>query len=255
MTIPMTVVDTIIRALAPALPDKVAAAHHTDLLSMISYGTDPRTGRFVVGMGSLPGGGWGAKHDSDGMNVVVCINDGDTHNRPVEAVEARYPLIIEEYSLLQDSGGAGRYRGGLGLSIRLRSLVEGRWNLNQARRRTQLPWGLWGGKDGGRPDNLIQRPGDEELTSIDAAHVQAPAGTIVVMHSAGGGGWGDPLERDPALVLADVLEGVVSEEAARRDYGVVLDAPGTAVDEAATRALRGATGDDRLRSEQEGGIR
>jgi N-methylhydantoinase B len=250
-----TVVDTVFRALAPAIPDQVAAGHFGYLgIPVVFFGVDPATGKRFVSQ-SIEGGGWGGRPFEDGPSASVSICQGDVRNGPIENMELKVPLVVEERALRTDSGGAGRYRGGLGVSIRLRSLVEGRWNLNQARRRTQLPWGLWGGKDGGRPDNLIQRPGDEELTSIDAAHVQAPAGTIVVMHSAGGGGWGDPLERDPALVLADVLEGVVSAVAARRDYGVVLDAAGTAVDEAATRALRGATGDDRLRSEQEGGIR
>src|SRR5207237_740021 len=83
-------------------------------LSVMGYGTDPRTGRFVVGLGSLPGGGYGAKYNSDGMNAVVCINDGDTHNAPAEAAEAKYPMLVEEYALRQNSGGAGRFRGGLG---------------------------------------------------------------------------------------------------------------------------------------------
>src|SRR5262245_15369997 len=108
MTIPMTVVDTIFRTMAPAMPDKVMAGHHADLLLCPGYGTDPRTGRFAwVGTGN-PGGGYGAKYDSDGMSGVVCINDGDTHNRPVEATEIRSPVVVEEYGLRQDSGGAGR---------------------------------------------------------------------------------------------------------------------------------------------------
>src|SRR4051812_13549730 len=146
MTIPMTVVDTIIRALAPALPDRVAAAHHTDLLSVIAYGADPRSGRFVVGMGSLPGGGWGAKHDADGMNAVVCINDGDTHNAPVEAVESKFPYVVEEYALRQDSGGAGQFRGGLGVHKTVRFL--GDLAFNSTIERTQCPpWGIFGGRD------------------------------------------------------------------------------------------------------------
>ncbi len=146
MTIPMTVVDTIIRAMAPALPTRVAAGHHADLLSATPFGVDPRTGRFFLSVGTLPGGGWGAKHDSDGMSGVVCINDGDTHNAPVEAIENKFPYVVEEYALRQDSGGAGRQRGGLGVHRVTRML--GDVSLNTQMERTRCaPWGLFGGRD------------------------------------------------------------------------------------------------------------
>jgi N-methylhydantoinase B len=99
-------------------------------------------------------------------------------------------------------------------------------------------WGLLGGRPGGTPDNLIRRPTDDGFTSIDAAQVQAPAGTVVIQTSAGGGGWGDPFDREPALVARDVREGYVSAEAAEREYRVVLAADGQGVDEAATKRLR-----------------
>ena len=107
MTIPMTVVETIFKALAPAIPDRVIAGHYADLCICVYYGIDPITGRFFVRGGNMPGGGWGAKHDSDGMSAVICINDGDTHNFVSEAVELKSPMIFEQYKLRQDSGGAG----------------------------------------------------------------------------------------------------------------------------------------------------
>jgi N-methylhydantoinase B len=239
MTIPMTVVDTIIHALAPALPEKVAAAHHTDLLSVIAYGTDPRTGRFVIGMGSLPGGGWGAKHDSDGMNAVVCINDGDTHNAPAEAAEAKYPMVVEEYALRPDSGGAGRFRGGLGVHKSVRLL--GDMAFNSTIERTQCaPWGLLGGHDA-LTNKLSIRRADGHVETFPNGKVSAlrlDAGEAYVVDSGGGGGYGSPLERPAERVAADVREGYVSAESARRDYGVVLDPRTFAVDEAATAALR-----------------
>ena len=90
-----------------------------------------------------------------------------------------------------DSAGAlGRHRGGLGIRIQMRSLADGRWNLGQSRRRVMPPWGLHGGRDGGGSDNLIRRPGDSDFESINAAHVLAPEGTIVIQTSSGGGGLG-----------------------------------------------------------------
>ena len=110
MTIPMTIVDTIFRALAPALPDRVAAGHHADLCVGTIHGINPRTGRFFVGSRNPPGGGWGATAGSDGMSAVVCINDGDTHNAVIEALEAKYPVVVERYALGQTR--AARANGG-----------------------------------------------------------------------------------------------------------------------------------------------
>ncbi|MBX5492759.1 MAG: hydantoinase B/oxoprolinase family protein [Chloroflexi bacterium] len=239
MTIPMTVVDTIIRALAPAMPDKVAAAHHTDLLSILTYGPHPRTGRFVIGMGSLPGGGWGAKHNSDGMNAVVCINDGDTHNAPVEAAETRFPYVIEEYALRQDSGGAGKFRGGLGVRKVVRML--GDQTFNSTIERTQCaPWGLFGGRDA-LPNRLSVRRADGRIETFPNGKVSAMrlgAGEAYIIESGGGGGYGPPWERPAERVQEDVREGYVSLQAANEQYGVVLDPETLAIDWAATERRR-----------------
>jgi N-methylhydantoinase B len=239
MTIPMTVVDTIIRALAPAMPNKVAAAHHTDLLSILTYGPHPRTGRFVIGMGSLPGGGWGAKYNSDGMSAVVCINDGDTHNAPVEAAETRFPYVIEEYALRQDSGGAGKFRGGLGVRKVVRML--GDQTFNSTIERTQCaPWGLFGGRDA-LPNRLSVRRADGRIETFPNGKVSAmrlAAGEAYIIESGGGGGYGPPWERPAERVQEDVREGYVSLQAAREQYGVVLDPATLAIDWAATARRR-----------------
>lgn len=233
-----TVVDTVFRALAEAIPDRVAAGHFGILgIPVVFFGVDPRTGRPFVSQ-SIEGGGWGGRPHEDGESGCVSICQGDVRNAPIENIELKVPLLVEERRLITDSGGPGKFRGGLGISIRLRSLAHGRWNLTQSRRRDMPAWGLLGGLPGSRPDNLIRRPDEPGFTSIDAAHVEAPAGTVVIQTSGGGGGWGDPFERDPALVLRDVIEGYVSVEAAERDYGVVLAPDGQRVDEEATRARR-----------------
>jgi N-methylhydantoinase B len=239
MTIPMTVVDTIIHALAPAMPDRVAAAHHTDLLSITAYGAHPRTGSFTVALGSLPGGGYGAKHDGDGMSAVVCINDGDTHNAPAEAVEAKYPYVVEEYGLREDSGGAGRYRGGLGIHKTVRFLGE--MAFNSTIERTQCrPWGLVGGKEA-LANRITVRRADgrvEEFPNGKLSTFRLGANDAYVLDSGGGGGYGDPLERPAEQVQRDVAEGYVSLATARDAYGVLLDPTTLTLDAAATERRR-----------------
>ncbi len=239
MTIPMTVVDSIFKAVAPAMPDRVAAGHHADLLSSHVFGTDPRTGRFTVSGIGLPGGGWGAKHNSDGMSAVVCINDGDTHNSPAEAVEAKFPCVLEEVSLRKDSGGAGRYRGGLGVRKVVR--VLGEMALNTRIERTHCPpWGLFGGHDALANKLSIRRADGtvEQMPNGKVSMLKLGPGEAYILESGGGGGYGDPLERPAARVAYDVREGYVSLEAACECYGVVLDSATLALDEAATAARR-----------------
>ncbi|HZT06112.1 MAG TPA: hydantoinase B/oxoprolinase family protein, partial [Chloroflexota bacterium] len=240
MTIPMTVVDTIFRALAPAIPDRAIAGHHADLLSSHTYGVDHRTGRFFFGFVGPLGGGWGAKRHEDGVSGTICINDGDTHNSPVEASEVKSPLVIEEHSLIQDSAGAGRQRGGLGLRRAVRMLTPASFT-TRIERTQCAPWGLEGGKDAAPNRVYVRRAGG----SIDAPPngkidlMQLAAGDVYVLESGGGGGFGDPLDRPVELVLEDVRLGYVSREAAQRDYGVVVDEQ-LVLDETATELAREA---------------
>jgi N-methylhydantoinase B len=227
--------------MAPAMPDRVTAGHHADLMTNMFFGTDPHTGRFFVSAPGNPGGGWGAKHDSDGMNVVVCINDGDTHNRPVEAVEARYPLRFEEYSLLTDSGGAGQHRGGLG--ARRTVSVLGEMTTNSRIERTAcVPWGLFGGQPARANRIMVQRQDGtvETFPNGKIVGIQLQPGDATIRESGGGGGYGPPWERPAERVRDDVREGYVSPAAARDAYGVVLDPTTLAIDEAATAERRAA---------------
>ena len=149
MTFPMTVIDTVFKALADAIPERVIAGHHADLCVSLVHGIDPKDGKFFLAhMGPL-GGGWGAKLSEDGVSATVCINDGDTHNSPREQLEAKYPLLIERYALIQDSGGPGRHRGGLGCETVIRALTDVTMNASIDRAHC-LPWGLHGGLEGYR---------------------------------------------------------------------------------------------------------
>ena len=244
MPIP-TVVDTILKALAPAIPDKIPAGHLGVLGgTIVFFGHDPQKKKnFIVQ--SIEGGGWGGRPFEDGESGSVSICQGDVRNAPIENIELKCPVLVEERLLRMDSGGAGKFRGGLGLDSKVRNLVEGRWNLVQTGRRQCPPWGLWGGKPGGVSDFLLRLP-EAEWESVDVSMYPVPTQSEVIVRTAGGGGWGNPLERDPEKVRMDVLEGFVSLEAALNDYGVVLKPDGHPrayeLDAEATQTLRAAKG-------------
>jgi N-methylhydantoinase B len=192
MTVPMTVCDTLFRALAPACPARTIAGHYADLCTVNPHGFDAATGRFFWSHIGHPGGGWGAKHDEDGMNATVCLNDGDTHNAPVEATEAKNPIIVEHRSLRQDSGGAGKFRGGLGCpnEVRLRRPATIHAHVE---RTICAPWGLHGGNDALanrifiRRDGVIEKfpTGKIKPTEIDQGDVsrwRLPAAAVFGAH-------------------------------------------------------------------------
>jgi N-methylhydantoinase B len=165
--------------------------------------------------------------------MSVC--QGDVRNTPIETMELKTPLIVLERALWADSGGPGKFRGGLGAQTTIRSLVDGRWNAGPPGHRSSCaPWGLWGGKPGRLGHTLIREPGQEKPELSLVPRVFGPAGTVVVYRTSGGGGWGDPLERDPLMVLRDVREGFVPIESARDEYGVIVKSDLSGVDEPAT---------------------
>jgi N-methylhydantoinase B len=241
MTYPMTIVDTIFKALAPAIPDQVIAGHHADLCVGRVNGRRPRDDSFYIYLGGLIGGGWGAKHNGDGVNATIALNDGDTHNGPTEQVEAKYPLLVERYALRPDSGGAGRFRGGLGTEQVVQARHDIRFNAQIDRVRCR-PWGLFGGLAAAGNGVALHRFGaaEQRFPSGKALNQTLAAGDAYILRSGGGGGFGSPLERDPAAIANDVRQGYVSPEAAERLYGAVF-APGTVnLDEAVTVARRAA---------------
>jgi len=220
MTIPMTVVDTIFKAVADAIPERTIAGHHADLCNPHFYGLNPKDGRFFYRM-LMPGGGWGAKFNEDGVSATVAINDGDTHNSPIEAAEAKIPIRIERYGLRTDSGGPGEFRGGLGVELRFRALCPIRINIHTER--TQCaPWGLHGGLPALANRVIIERAdGRREMRRNGKLDAEPLAeNDVLITESGGGGGFGDPRGRDRAAVRADIRNGYVSIEAAARDYGL-----------------------------------
>ncbi|HEX6979701.1 MAG TPA: hydantoinase B/oxoprolinase family protein [Alphaproteobacteria bacterium] len=240
MTYPMTIVDTIFKALAPAVPTRVIAGHHADLVVAMINGREPRSGQFFVYLGGLIGGGWGAKHNEDGVSATIAINDGDTHNGPTEQVEAKYPLIVERYALRPDSGGAGKYRGGLGTEQVVRAVDDIMFNA-QIDRVDCRPWGLFGGLSGLGNEVSLRRDGQEIRFPTGKVLAQyLKKGDVYTLRSGGGGGYGSPLDRKFEDVEYDVRQGYVSIEAARAQYGVEIDRTTGRADRDKSAALRQA---------------
>ena len=243
MTFPMTVVDTIFKALAPAIPDRVIAGHHADLVTTTMHGISPIDGRFFIAAVGPVGGGWGAKRSQDGVSVTVCINDGDTHNSPSEQVETKYPILIERYALRTDSGGAGRTRGGLGADIVVQALSPMSFNSTIERAHCK-PWGLDGGlaADGNALSLRVNGEWKHDLPNAKLMNYRLRKGDAFMVRSGGGGGFGPPAERDLEQIAFDVHEGYVSAEAAKRDYGVAIDEDTGEVCVERTKALWRQTG-------------
>jgi N-methylhydantoinase B len=171
-------------------------------------------------MREVLGGGSGGRYYADGEDTIHVVPD--SRNLPTEFTEARFPFRVESLSLAVDSGGAGKFRGGLGYEKHIRMLKDAHF-MSIADRSILSCWGVRGGR-AGRPFQVTVDPGGPNEREVDALADAEPvrAGEVIRIRTTGGGGWGDPLERDPALVVRDVVWRKVSPEAAFADYGVVL---------------------------------
>ena len=216
--------DAVNGALAQLIPHRVPAAGEGGNTLAIFAGTAPGGERFIYY--ELVVGTWGARPTADG-------NDGLSNpcataaNIPVEVAESEFPIMIERYALVPDSGGPGRFRGGLAIERVWRTLVPGATLQVRSDRQNHSPYGLAGGLDGGRSANVLAN-GDGRQSYPPMFSTVIENGTVFDHRMAGGGGWGDPLERDPEAVADDVRNEKVGLESAREHYGVVLRADGTA---------------------------
>jgi N-methylhydantoinase B len=238
MTYPMTVIDSIFKAMFAAIPDKVIAGHHADLGLAMVNGISPKDGRFFLSSVGPSGGGWGAKHNEDGMSATVCMNDGDTHNNPIEQMEAKFPLMYLKHGLRQNSGGPGRFRGGLGTE----QIIMARSGMNfnaQVDRMHCQPWGLDGGLSGmGNQVNLNQS-GEvlDKFTNAKVLLKRLNKGDTFTLLTGGGGGFGPPDERDPERVKNDLRQEYICKDSAKKIYKVAVLKSGN-VDIKATNELR-----------------
>ena len=215
-----TVLDTIFRALAPALPERIPAAHKGDMGGYAIFGAHPKTGRRYVCQ-NIIGGGWGGRPFEDGASAAVSMCQGDVKNTPIELQELYYPLLYERHALRTDSGGAGKFRGGIGLEVMVTPLSDLFVSRNTDRIQCP-PWGLLGGAEGMTNLTLIKRNGKVEQLPGKFSHLLVKPGETVTFLTAGGGGYGPASQRDANAVKRDIVLGYVSTEKANRDYPLAL---------------------------------
>jgi N-methylhydantoinase B len=219
------IVDAVSGALAQLLPDRVGAAGEGGNTLAIFGAERPDGERFIFY--ELVVGTWGGTPEADG-------NDGLTNpaslaaNIPVEVAEFEYPIVVERYGLVPDSGGAGLHRGGLAIERVWRCLTPGTSLIVRSDRATHPPYGLAGGAPGALSTNVLVRPDGSREMLPPMFSIEIEAGDVYEHRTAGGGGWGDPFDRDPAAVADDVMNEKVTPEAALRLYGVAVAADGTA---------------------------
>ena len=232
------IAEAVFAALTPAIPDLLFAAPAGTSGNFAVGGQDPETGRGYV-MYLISGGGYGGSRDGDGISNG-CSTIGISKTTPIEIIEQRYPVLVEEYALHEGSGGAGRQRGGMGVAYRVR-LRRGSARASFVMDHGRFgPQGALGGADGGVNVVEVRRDGETYHPPHRSKDqdILIQAGDTITVHTPGGGGYGDPLERDPALVARDVRRGYYTLEEAVTCFGVVLDPETLAVDEAATAERR-----------------
>jgi N-methylhydantoinase B len=210
-------IDLFIKIMSELLPEKATGSQCADAMNVILDGLHSSSGRWM--MGESLAVGWGAGRDLDGSSALVDYAGGDLKNFPIEAIEARYPVRILGYGLVPDSGGAGRRRGGLAIFRDYEFFDDTTHVSLWFERKFTPPWGLFGGLQGQTPSIDLERPGEDTLHALKCSHVIAGAGSRLRAVTGGGGGYGPPLERERALVEADLADGYVSHAAAAELYG------------------------------------
>jgi N-methylhydantoinase B len=234
-------VDCLLGAFAQALPERIPAASSGHPLMLSMGGMSPVGGRAYV-TAEIGAGGMGARPVKDGLEAIQ-TDTSNAQNIPIEALEMESPLRVFHYRLRPDSGGAGRFRGGLGLEKSIEVLHGDLRVSHRGERHFTAPWGLAGGEAGAMCRSVLRRAdGTEQVIPSKLDFTMRP-GDRLDLWMTGGGGHGDPLERESGRVLEDVRDGKVSLEAAAARYGVVI--AGDQVDEEATGATR-----ERLREER-----
>ena len=219
-----TVIDVIIKALENVLPQQVTGAHFGSYSSLRLLGR--RDNGALWSCNDSGHGGWGACATHDGAGPFRTMAHGDTRIIPVELQEALYPIRIEEFTLRQDCGGAGKHRGGMGFRKRYRILAACEMFANLDRIACP-PWGVRGGKNAQPGQITVEKAGGGTETLYKSEDYRLEAGDVMVMETGGGGGYGNPAERPLERVQSDVTRGYITGEAAERDYGVTVDSRGT----------------------------
>jgi N-methylhydantoinase B len=225
--------DTVMKALAQAVPQQVSAGIGN--LRVVAF-SGMEDGKQWVHMEILEGS-YGGRYGSDGMDAVDTLF-ANTRNNPIEDIESHLPIRVDRYELRNDATAAGRTRGGIGTVREFTFLADGAFSVEGDGHKYR-PWGYEGGEDGYTASlKLIHQAGGETDLVSKVPYHKIKAGDHLISRGPSGGGYGNPFERDPQAVLFDVLEGLVSAEAAEQHYGVAIS--GNAVDGARTAQLRSA---------------
>ena len=227
--------EVVLKALAQGMPDAVPACSGGDVSSMMGLGVNPRSGEAwleatneAVGFGGHSGG--------DGEDGIMHLSEPGCRNNPVEVLETKSPMIIDSYGYRPDTGGAGVHRGGVGVS-RVYRFTAPSTAICLVYKTKSPPWSVAGG-DEGRPNEIVLNPGTAREEKKAGSYNLLDAGEVLANNTGGGGGYGNPFDRDPERVWRDVRNGFVSVAAAASDYGVILDEDTLSVDHPATARLR-----------------
>jgi N-methylhydantoinase B len=216
----------VIGAMADAMPERVMASESCTGTNFVFGGHHPDHDEYFVCY-DIMSGGWGGRHDEDGNDCVIAIN-GNCRFNPTEVFETRFPLRVEECAMIPDSGGAGKFRGGLGYTRTLLVTQVPITGSQCSDRHHVKPWGLFGGQPGGNGATLIKAADSDswltvkelygKMSSSKYANVRFQPGDRIKLTTPGGGGFGDGRERDPARLAEDLREGYITPESAERDY-------------------------------------
>ena len=222
------IAGAVIGAMAPVIPDRAMAAEGSTHINFVFGGHDEENDEYFACY-DIEMVGWGGRVSADGNNGQDSIN-GNCRVMPVEVFETRYPWLVEEWTLLTDSGGPGRFRGGLSTGKRLLCRSTPITASQMTDRHRIKPWGLYGGMEGSNGATLVQRAGSKEWLTVAQAfnkrssskysNITLRPGDRIHLIAPGGGGWGNPKERDRAMVQEDLAEGYISERSAEEDYGL-----------------------------------
>lgn len=212
------VIDLVVKALAPAVPARAAAASYGDSMIVQFTGTDPRNGRLFVSQEATVGG-WGGWQTDDGESCLINNVNGSLRDMPVEVLETLFPVRVTEYAIRTDSGGAGRTRGGNGVVRQY--TFEADQNLSLWWERSVTPaWGVFGGAAGAAPRVVLNPGRDGERALLKANALAVRRGDVLRCESGGGGGFGPVAERPAEAVREDLRQGLLSRGRAASAYGV-----------------------------------
>jgi len=222
------IAGAVIGAMAPVIPDRAMAAEGSTHINFVFGGHDEENDEYFACY-DIEMVGWGGRVSADGNNGQDSIN-GNCRVMPVEVFETRYPWLVEEWTLLTDSGGPGRFRGGLSTGKRLLCRSTPITASQMTDRHRIKPWGLYGGMEGSNGATLVQSAGSKEWLTVSQAfnkrssskysNITLRPGDRIHLIAPGGGGWGNPRERDRAMVREDLAEGYISARSAADDYGL-----------------------------------